>query len=1011
MVLVADGPVDSAALEDRLVNIRRGTSFDSKALYYLPSTSTAAELSEFAKVLFNTIHPSAIEYYRDLSKHARRKRNRNSIPLPTIAPGQGTSSILSLPGWNVRYEFKLGIFAETRQELEAAARNFEQAYDGLFHAELLDSISLRSARFNEARLLADIIAIRLIRCALWSSQTAAAARWWLKHRDRMHSLLERRGMSTQNYSWEAWQTIWSKVMAELLGRAQTFSSAHSRLPPGNAVPVQILSERVAAVIDRSTPCEAMHHEGYWLNIAGKHVKARRDFARLQFEDESAAAKPDYKTYLAPSFDVERQLLDVKGDSYMKRICDTIAEASQHFESRLQSRMVEQLRYQAAMEQGESSEAVLILKNLWQRGHWRKDGWWQILAHLGGALLKTLPQADDETALLLMWELANLTTDTDVKLQAPDSAGAALVLDHSTTLPNIVPTLAFASSTGHVGEKLSLQLSLTHSRNGLAAGFRISEVKIAFDGNISPIVIHFEQKDDGSAIGQEVAMTQLTLEESDITIHSSKRLSLSTATYWKGTYTAQADFQKHHILNFEVVPKAAGQVVIASITILLQGNEQEITLSATDLNVPDATWWELRQGHAVARPFGMHRDVTSIEILPKPPKAEIKVLNPRPAYYTNEEVDLQVEVTNNEEAALVGKVSVSPSGAADTSIITQWLSEDDALTTEADEDDAAQPSTMELPQIEARGSRLPKLRLKNLLMPADIELRFEIAYHLQNDPSHTLLKSEVIDIPVVKPFEASVMFQPRVQSDLWPDFFSAKHAANTDGPTGLKQRYHVRADVGCFAHESIQVRSMKLSAHRLVGDAICEDCTGRLSESPDSTGCDLVPSTTTAFVFNMELQKLVLGDRAPVAIDFAIDITWSRAGSNLVSKTTLALPKFLAPTSEPRVLLQAEPLRHEDSMYLLTYTIENPSMHFLTFNVTMESGDNYAFSGPKNKSISLVPVSRYEVKYHILMQKTKDWIRVHLDVLDAFFGQTLRVQPASEGVRVDKQGQIQIWAGD
>ena len=84
------------------------------------------------------------------------------------------------------------------------------------------------------------------------------------------------------------------------------------------------------------------------------------------------------------------------------------------------------------------------------------------------------------------------------------------------------------------------------------------------------------------------------------------------------------------------------------------------------------------------------------------------------------------------------------------------------------------------------------------------------------------------------------------------------------------------------------------------------------------------------------------------------------------------------------------------------------MHFLTFNLTLESSEDYAFSGWKAASVSLVPVSRHTVMYRLLLSKTAIWTNVNLAVVDAYFGKQLRVLPAGDGVKSDKKGNISVW---
>ena len=134
-------------------------------------------------------------------------------------------------------------------------------------------------------------------------------------------------------------------------------------------------------------------------------------------------------------------------------------------------------------------------------------------------------------------------------------------------------------------------------------------------------------------------------------------------------------------------------------------------------------------------------------------------------------------------------------------------------------------------------------------------------------------------------------------------------------------------------------------------------------------------------------------------------------------------------------------------------IENASNHFLTFGVSMDTSEEFAFSGPKLSAVPVLPVSRREVEYRILPtglaglagldekeegekegkgQKSEKgkkgegkkeatkvevgasgekgyWIKPGLTVRDKYFQKVLRVIPASEGVKVDaKEGGFLVW---
>jgi hypothetical protein len=133
-VLLSDKTIlEAPDIEERLANIRRTTGLDPKnSLFFLPPNTSQVELRVFVTSVLSTLQPLCIEYYRDLTKHARRKKSRGTIPPPTTPPTRGTSQTLSYPGWGVRYDFKLGVFAEFRQEMDAAQRHYNVALEALF---------------------------------------------------------------------------------------------------------------------------------------------------------------------------------------------------------------------------------------------------------------------------------------------------------------------------------------------------------------------------------------------------------------------------------------------------------------------------------------------------------------------------------------------------------------------------------------------------------------------------------------------------------------------------------------------------------------------------------------------------------------------------------------------------------------------------------------------------------------------------------------------------------------
>ena len=126
----------------------------------------------------------------------------------------------------------------------------------------------------------------------------------------------------------------------------------------------------------------------------------------------------------------------------------------------------------------------------------------------------------------------------------------------------------------------------------------------------------------------------------------------------------------------------------------------------------------------------------------------------------------------------------------------------------------------------------------------------------------------------------------------------------------------------------------------------------------------------------------------------------------VTTSTLAIPRLHVPSSEPRVLATAYPSASVASLVHLDYTLENPTMYFLTFELNMEASEEFGFSGPKPRALHLLPMSRQTVRYNILPLVSGAWITPQLRVVDRYFNKTLKVL-GTEGMGVDKKG-VMIW---
>ena len=251
----------------------------------------------------------------------------------------------------------------------------------------------------------------------------------------------------------------------------------------------------------------------------------------------------------------------------------------------------------------------------------------------------------------------------------------------------------------------------------------------------------------------------------------------------------------------------------------------------------------------------------------------------------------------------------------------------------------------------------------------------------------------------------------VHPDAWPNLFQLdidSDGEKTDRPDGLQQRWSISPKIVSFASEPLVIENVSIGLCEIHGGAICEIGPEKLI-TPDAT--QILPEELRASEFILNVQKASLEDRRSVTLDLSLDIEWRRPASRdqhaeATTVTSLAMPRFVIPMGEPRVLASSSSSKELPGLIYLDYTLENPSLHTLTFSLTMDASEHFAFSGSKTRTIQLVPLSRHQIRYTIFAFKSGMWIQPHLIVVDTYFNKTLRVLP-TEGMRADKKG-ILVW---
>ncbi|OJD38778.1 foie gras liver health family 1 [Diplodia corticola] len=1041
VVLMSDRSIfEAPEIEERLANIRRTTGLDPKnALFFLPANPSRAELAAFVQSVLTTLQPLCVEYYRDLSKHARRKKNRNSVPAPTAAPTRGASHPLSSPGWSVRYDFKLGVFAEFRQEMDAACRHYSFAIDALLDGDgVFETTASWSPRWDDTRLLADGIAIRIVRCLMWNNGPTSAVQSWQNYKDRMHDLLDRRGKGTANYGWQAWESRWARIMAEIIQRVDPpiFAIVGSPEFP-DALPerkaIYSPPEKAIPVGERLAPWHLVHHPGYWYRVSAERAIARRKLAEeLPEEDRlppgmSPATKvanrfATYDIYLVPEPHVEFPIPNKGGEGFdhTAEIVDLFNKAVGEFHARSQQRFVDKLQLDMGKELIHAerySDALSALKPLWEGMSWRNERWWTLVSDVTWALNECAKRCSDEESFL-MTELElhsrllrpkqgkayDFMTCLDSFPQAEGTEKPHVTLRARDFMSCLSITAEFAVVEGHVAEPILTQIAVRSYAHRGSKPIILDKLTVTFKGSLGFIKLQHQQNESGSSPITEVTVTE------------DEEHKAGNIPSFKGTADLSFSAGEVRVFTFPIIFREAGEVFVESAAFEVDTDRFHLTCTAeSPQDNTEPIWWYRGKNGLKTKRLGRIMDDPAIKVLPKPPKMEVRLPNLQKRYYATEPVILELEIENGEDEEAEATLQFVLMDQQKNSLEFSWLTSDaDAASDEQEPD----PSDHGMGKMEPGAKRTQSVRFAAPIDSGEVLFEAKVVYHVVSDPDVPISKTIVGELAIIDPFEATYDFTPQVHPDPWPSFFHIDDTqlpeASADPATaeafGLTARYLMNVRVGSYAEEDLVIQDADLTVHEVAGGAIARVT----KKSPDEPEAEIAPQAVQLRTFCVDVQKIALEDRRSSALATTISVTWRRKtpmsqhpeASGSV-RSIIASPRLIAANSEPRVLASARPSTQVATLIHLDYTLENPTMHFLTFDVSMEASEEFAFAGPKLTALHILPHSRQTVRYNVLPLVKGAWIYPQLRVQDRYFNKVLKPAP-TEGMRQDKRG-IAVWA--
>jgi hypothetical protein len=622
---------------------------------------------------------------------------------------------------------------------------------------------------------------------------------------------------------------------------------------------------------------------------------------------------------------------------------------------------------------------------------------------------------------------------------------------------ISASFLFEKEEGRAGQTVRTQLSITSNAQPDSVPVVLGSVYLSFDGCLDGVILRHQKNDrqPASTRGKTTITTVTLARQADVVAEPEKATDDSGGGL---TLIGSTDLTLHPghtlVFNMEMPLREPGETRADSLTLHVGYDDFDLRQTITLQDGANGNRWYISPSRTKILP---HLHPLAIRILPRPPKMEIRCPVWKEQYYTDEPVDLEFDIENGEDVEALAKLDVVLFGEKPPSFTVSIPGHEDQASSNVRSEET-RLSGAQIGTIPSSQSLAVRLRLPPIDRPSVYDLTFKVTYFLPTNPGTPISQNAVFQLNVVNPFEANYELLPRLHPDQWPSLFDPDNIvipppATTSGDVenatprpiaqGISQAWHLVTRYASFASEPLRVVDVDIT----VQPSAVAQCSFTKRTSLPAPGRLVPPQIIQEAAFDLVAKKATIDDRSHAPLDVSLVIKWARPAEDenaettnppapeAINTTTLPIPRFNIFGTEPRVLATAShprwhPGQGDDDDRVastpfvnLTITIENASTHFLTFGVSMEPSEAFAFSGPKQTTLSLLPVSRRSVRYRLLavgdgVKKDGDgekeeeeedgvWVRPALVVRDKYFQKVLRVIPASEGVRQGKEG-FEVW---
>ncbi|CAN6640603.1 hypothetical protein TRVA0_018S01090 [Trichomonascus vanleenenianus] len=970
-VVIADG-----SDEERINGMRRATGLEKRTgMFFVPRQSTELEKETFVETVCQMAYSQNLDFYTHVSKRIRKKRGSHHSNYDDT---QSVASLSHLPlpaaGWEARYSFKMAVLSEFRQDLDTALQAYETAYENVL--ELLEIVEPDSDEWSENLELLDVIAYKLAKINFYQAQPNGAFRTFSDHLSSVGGLVKKSsGPLESSDKGRFWLANRYMRFAQLVALTQEF----------------FFSDRKRAVAV-STPLD---------KLSGVELP-RSGFLYLRV----------YELLKGNSIDGSEKLmteaLAKAAEDFAQK--DAAAEVKEKEGIQLErtSAYIEYCRGDAYYATEEYYKALECYTNA--AGAYRGDRWTGLLANVLEKVCECAQKTGDVKVYLPhAIELKQIKEAFEIELPDIES----LVIDE-TGEAHLNPFKAEfnnAAAKFHVGLEARSQMVITKVCRG---DWLIKQLKVVQKGAPEVKIIH----DDA-------------LQGSFFEIDGDNgRANLNFS-----------DERKQAVFELVRVPRLLGEVSLERIEAVLElkdGVEYHLTVDAGATRGSPVEW------RVKGKPSQhiLLDDPQQAMVLPRPSRIKIHLDGFDFKAAAGEKLDLNLVVDSGETQEI--DLKLEPKIVSDNnSIEFYWIGERTGREKSDSGKEGKEEGVTMGPPLSITQKPGNQIYPFAVIVPSsgvsEITAEFHASYSIvapqsskkdesteptneekstdeftKEDESKVEESTEGADeikdtvsfnIVVERPFRANFEVTARPHLDAWPNSFLTDTPEAVQAPRILKL-WNLSASLLYIGETPVEVRGTGIEI---------------TPANPEEASCPVVSEP----VFELAREQFIHNEGTKIDYEFEtvrgskeirsvaaqaqLRIAWSRVGSDTINQFYVPPIQLNLPLYEPRAILDYEV---QGEYIKLTYYIENATGHILTYAVTMGSSALFAYQGPKNVSLRVLPYTRRKLEYLLLpllngaLLQSSDSSRMlklpQMKIHDTFFKRTLVIVPAHGALRADKQ---------